>query len=109
MPMHIERGTTLVVVLSNNGHEIERCICANADGAVAAAIRATVPHGCNSMGNRSVGFPKAGVLRKRSEHHGAQNSDWCGRRNDCDSWSDADCVGSSQRGSLQCRTICRRR
>ena len=31
--------TTLVVVLTNDSHEIERTVCANPDAAVAAAIR----------------------------------------------------------------------
>jgi hypothetical protein len=39
MPAHIEHDTTLIVILSHDGKEIERNICADADAAVAAAIR----------------------------------------------------------------------
>jgi hypothetical protein len=31
--------TTLIVVLSHDSHEVERTVCANADAALAAAIR----------------------------------------------------------------------
>jgi hypothetical protein len=39
MPARIEHDTTLIVVLSHDGREVERTVCANADAAIAAAIR----------------------------------------------------------------------
>ena len=35
----VKQDTTLFVVLSHDGHEIERCVCASPNTAVAAAIR----------------------------------------------------------------------
>ena len=34
----VKQETALVVVLSNNGHEIERNVCGSTDAAIAAAI-----------------------------------------------------------------------
>jgi hypothetical protein len=39
MPAHIERNTSLVVVLSNDSNEIEQQLAPSPDAAVAAAIR----------------------------------------------------------------------
>jgi hypothetical protein len=39
MPGRIDRDTTLVVVLSHDGHEVERTVVADVDSAVSTAIR----------------------------------------------------------------------
>jgi len=43
----VKQDTTLFVVLSHDGHEIERCVCASPDTAVAAAIRMLCRRGDN--------------------------------------------------------------
>jgi hypothetical protein len=46
----VKQDTPLVVVLSHDGHEIERCVCASPDTAGAAAIRMLCRRGDNLKG-----------------------------------------------------------
>ena len=50
MPAHIERDTTLIVVLSHDGREVERAVCTSPDAAVAAAIRMLCKRGDDLTG-----------------------------------------------------------
>ena len=71
------------------------------------ALRATVPHRCNPDRNAEFDSQRLGCSELWSEHHDAQDSNRFGRRDDCDSQFDVDCVGPSRRGHPRCRELWR--
>ena len=50
----VKQDTTLVVVFSHDSNEIERCVCASQDAAIAAAIRMLCRRGDDLKGGDTI-------------------------------------------------------